>query len=147
LKDNFDSVDNREILELVSELPITRWNYRDLAPEAQHIGPMADDFNTLFKVGGDEGYISAVDASGVALASIQELHRIEEQQSARLQQLENDNAHLQEENQALAARIDSLEARIAGEDNGNGAGILPWIALAVAVTTAFLGRRLRRHSP
>ena len=147
LKDNFDSVDNREILELVSELPITRWNYRDLAPEAQHIGPMADDFNTLFKVGGDEGYISAVDASGVALASIQELHRIEEQQSARLQQMENDNARLQEENQALAARIDSLEARIAGEDNGNGAGILPWIALAVAVTTAFLGRRLRRHSP
>jgi len=45
---------------------------------------MAQDFNRIFGVGGDEGYISAVDDNGVALASIKALKAITEAQSAQI---------------------------------------------------------------
>ena len=108
-KENFKPVDTAEILDLVSELPITTWSYKDRDLESRHIGPMAQEFNPLFDVGEYEDYISAIDSSGVALAAIQELSRIADEQSAQIEQLKRQNETLYIQNAALNSRIQTLE--------------------------------------
>ena len=101
-KENFKPVDTAKILDLVSELPITTWSYKDRDLESWHIGPMAQEFNPLFDVGEYEDYISAIDSSGVALAAIQELSSIAEDQAAQIDQLKR-------RNEALNSRLQILE--------------------------------------
>lgn len=100
LKEGFTQVDEYQILEEVAELPITVWNYRAEGPSVTHIGPVGQDFYTAFGFGADETSISTVDASGVALASIQALYR---------------------ENQAKDAEIDELRSLIRELENRLGA--------------------------
>lgn len=96
-KENFKSVDSREILNRVVALPITEWNYK-ADPNSRHVGPMAQDFRSSFGLGDDEKYIATVDADGVSLAAIQGLNRKLEEtvrtQEARLQRLESELAEL-----------------------------------------------------
>ncbi len=56
-------------------LDISEWNYITEGKNIRHIGPMAQDFYELFGLGKDNRSISTIDASGVALAAIQELHK------------------------------------------------------------------------
>jgi len=56
-------------------LDISEWNYISEGDDIIHIGPMAQDFYDLFGLGKDEKSISTIDASGVALAAIQELYK------------------------------------------------------------------------
>ena len=71
-KENFTQISPEEILERVTALPITRWNYKD-DPDVQHIGPMAQDFKASFGVGAEDTSITTIDVDGVALAAIQGL--------------------------------------------------------------------------
>lgn len=71
-KENFTQISPEEILERVTALPITRWNYKD-DPDVEHIGPMAQDFKASFGVGADDTSITTIDVDGVALAAIQGL--------------------------------------------------------------------------
>ena len=73
-KENFTSVEPREVLEKVAALPITRWNYKNDAG-TPHLGPMSQDFYAAFGVGPDDKHIATVDADGVALAAIQGLNQ------------------------------------------------------------------------
>ncbi len=98
LKEHFTPVDPMAILAGVETLPITSWSYIADEGSARHIGPMAQDFNRIFGVGRDDGYISAVDANGVALASIQALKAITEAQSAQIAALESRLAEIEEQN-------------------------------------------------
>lgn len=72
LKTNFKEIDEDTILRSVSKLNIQQWNYKK-HPNHKHIGPTAQEFYSLFKVGSDNKHISTIDASGVALASIKAL--------------------------------------------------------------------------
>jgi hypothetical protein len=56
-------------------------------PSIRHIGPMAQDF-AAFGVGEDNNHISAVDADGVSLAAIQELHRLFQEKERQIAALE-----------------------------------------------------------
>jgi hypothetical protein len=120
-KDNVVAVDPEDVLDRVSTLPISTWNYEAQAPSIRHIGPMAQDFYRAFGVGEDERHITAVDADGVALAAIQGLNE----------------------------KVEALEAQLA-ETRGTGTGWDPsmiWQALAVigvALGIAFAGRSLRQ---
>jgi Flp pilus assembly pilin Flp len=87
-KANFAGVDSREVLAKVAALEITTWNYLSQGPNVRHIGPMAQDFHATFGVGDDPTHINVVDAIGVALAAIQGLHQIVQEQDARLAALE-----------------------------------------------------------
>ncbi len=71
LKEDFQKLDDYNILEKVSNLNITRWRYKGL--QEYHIGPMAQDFYKLFNTGNDDKSISTIDPAGVALLSIQAL--------------------------------------------------------------------------
>ena len=72
--ENFTPVSPREVLEKVSALSISRWNFKGDST-TPHVGPMAQDFHAAFGLGESERAISAVDADGVALAAIQGLNQ------------------------------------------------------------------------
>ncbi len=101
-KDDFQAVEPREILEKVLALPITTWSFKAQDSSIRHIGPMAQDFHAAFGVGESDTVIATIDADGVALAAIQGL-------AAEV-------GGLKEENADLRARLERLEALIAGID-------------------------------
>jgi len=84
-KENFTPVDSQEVLERVSALPITRWNFKQ--ETAPHLGPMAQDFYAAFGLGTDDKHIATVDADGVALAAIQGLDQKLKERDAEIQAL------------------------------------------------------------
>ncbi|MBN9693806.1 MAG: tail fiber domain-containing protein [Verrucomicrobia bacterium] len=96
-KENFSPIDPQEILDKVTALPLTSWNYK-ADPGNRHVGPMAQDFHAAFNLGDDDKYIATVDADGVALAAIQGLNqKLEEtvrKQADRLERLEAELAEL-----------------------------------------------------
>lgn len=105
-KENFAQVDAREILRRLASLSITTWNYKTQEEGIRHIGPMAQDFASAFKVGEDERHITTIDADGVALAAIKGLN----------EKVESENALLREElkrrdveNAELKGRMERLE--------------------------------------
>ena len=75
LKEQFVAIDAQTILTRVSKLPIATWNYKAEGQDVRHIGPMAQDFMTLFGVGQDDKHINLVDANGIAFAAIQGLYQ------------------------------------------------------------------------
>lgn len=105
-KEAFEAVDAGMVLDRVTKLDISTWQYRDGAAEGRHLGPVAEDFKQAFGLGGNEKYISTVDADGVALAAIQGLNRKMETTNAALRQ---ENAELRDALENLAARLVRLE--------------------------------------
>lgn len=73
-KTDFQYFDNQLLLEKLSKINISLWQYKD-SDEGRHLGPMAEDFYQAFALGNDEKYISTTDADGVALACIQALYQ------------------------------------------------------------------------
>ncbi|MFC4562481.1 tail fiber domain-containing protein [Nocardiopsis mangrovi] len=65
-----------EVLDKVAALPISTWRYDSEPDHVRHLGPMAQDFHAAFGFGQGDTAIPVVDASGVALVSIQALYRL-----------------------------------------------------------------------
>jgi hypothetical protein len=97
-KENFKAISTQEILQKVTGLPLTRWNYKDDVG-TEHLGPMAQDFYAAFNIGPDDKHIAVVDEGGVALAAIQGLN----------QKMELENSTLRNENEKLKQRLLALE--------------------------------------
>jgi hypothetical protein len=72
IKQDFEPINAKAILDRVTSLPLTAWTYSGDG-NVRHIGPMAQDFAAAFNVGADNRMIAAVDMNGVALAAIQAL--------------------------------------------------------------------------
>ena len=104
LKENFRPVSSRDVLDKVSTIPISRWNFKGDSG-TPHLGPMAQDFHAAFGLGTDERHIATVDADGVALAAIQGLNQKLEEQ------LKTKDAEIKTL-QTKVARIDLLEQRL-----------------------------------
>ena len=83
LKNDFLSLNPRDILRRLAQLPIQTWRYRSQDPSIRHIGPTAQDFAAVFGFGENDRSISTIDADGVALASIQGLYRLVEERGRR----------------------------------------------------------------
>ncbi|WP_322512443.1 tail fiber domain-containing protein [Chloroflexus sp.] len=97
-KTDFAPVNPRMILARLATLPIQTWRYKTQVG-VRHIGPTAQDFYAAFGVGEDDTHIAAIDADGVALAAIQGLYQLAQEQAAEIT--------------ALRAQIAALEARLA----------------------------------
>jgi hypothetical protein len=93
-KTSITSISTHEILNLVAELPVTRWEYKDARGQA-HIGPMAQDFYAAFGLGKNDKGISSIDTGGVALAAIKAL--------------DDKNKALEANNLVLSERVEALE--------------------------------------
>ncbi len=104
-KENFSALNASDILAKVNSLPILEWNYINEDPGIKHIGPLAEDFYSLFNVGNDAQHISTIDPAGIALLSIQALSAKESSSSSKLDD--------------LAKRVAKLEASASGQATGN----------------------------
>ena len=101
-KDLISAVNADEVLQKVSTLPLSKWNFKGQT-QVPHIGPMAQDFHAAFGLGRDDKTIGTVDADGVALAAIQGLHRQVQERDARLAAVEAELAALKHALRDLAA--------------------------------------------
>lgn len=64
---------------------IQTWNYKTQDSSIKHIGPTAQDFYGAFGLGESDKTISTVDASGIALRSIQALYQMNLERNKRRQ--------------------------------------------------------------
>jgi len=87
-KENFEEVDNNQLLRKLAALPVSTWNYKTQDESIRHIGPMAQDFYAAFGVGEDDRHITSIDADGVALAAIKALHETQQELREKVKQLE-----------------------------------------------------------
>jgi endosialidase-like protein len=72
LKHHFAALAPGTVLRKLTALPVRSWSYK-AEPGVRHIGPVAQDFKRLFRVGADNRHIGTVDEAGVALAAIKAL--------------------------------------------------------------------------
>ncbi|WP_276482993.1 tail fiber domain-containing protein [Paraflavitalea pollutisoli] len=101
-KHDIQPIATADILQKISQLPISSWGYNTEDASIRHIGPMAQDFYASFGLGNDDKSIGTVDADGVALAGIQALEQRSREQAASLEQLAVENV-------ALRKRLETLE--------------------------------------
>jgi hypothetical protein len=105
LKENLTLVDGRQVLAQLSALPIYTWSAKGGDPAVRHMGPMAQDFYSIFRLGTDDKTISTIDLDGVALVSIQALY----QMSLALEQKDKELEAKVKEIDELRQRIEKLE--------------------------------------
>ena len=91
-------VDERQVLERVSRLPLSTWSYSTDPSGTRHLGPMAQDFHDAFSLGTTDKAYDPIDAHGVSLAAIKALRVMLDEQETRI-------ARLEAENQALRQRV------------------------------------------
>jgi len=105
-KTDIDPVDPPEVLRKVEQLEVSRWEY-DTECDAEHMGPMAEDFHDAFGLGIDREHIDTVDADGVALAAIQGLSTELDEARSEIEDLEAHNEQLEERVAALEAQVET----------------------------------------
>ena len=110
LKRGFASVNERDVLERLAQLPISTWSYKTESSQVKHLGPMAQDFKAAFGLGESDKTILQVDADGVAFAAIQALY-------ARLVDLESSNHALLLRVRELESETQQCRVRSATESN------------------------------
>jgi len=84
LKEHIEPVDAHAVLAKLAALPIATWNYIADDPSVRHMGPMAQDFAEAFGLGADDRHIHVIDASGVAMASLQALSELVHEQGRQI---------------------------------------------------------------
>jgi hypothetical protein len=82
----FRPVDPDLVLQKVSALKITSWNYIN-SMEGRHLGPVAEEFWQMFGLGENDSYISTIDADGIATAALKALMAKIELQSQTILEL------------------------------------------------------------
>ena len=85
-KQDFAPVSPSQILDKVVALPLSEWSYKT-DTTTRHIGPMGQDFYSVFNIGTDEKHIAPIDEGGVALAAIQGLNQKLEAKDAEIVEL------------------------------------------------------------
>ncbi len=89
LKENFDAVDGKVVLERLTDIPVSVWNYKSDDRTVCHMGPMAQDFHKAFGLGVDDKHIHMIDANGVNTAAIQGLYQLFQEKDAQIEALQN----------------------------------------------------------
>jgi hypothetical protein len=109
LKENFEPVDGAMIIYLIDQLPINKWNYKTDNATIKHIGPVAQDFYSLFSLGNNDTSISTVDPSGVALVAIKELSK---QNKSMKEQIESQKKEIEDLKTLVNKLIASQTAQV-----------------------------------
>lgn len=109
-KERFLSIDGPALLQKISGMKLTTWNYKGQR-DRRHYGPMAQEFFALFGYDalGDIGcdtLITTQDMEGLTLSAVQALVKENEQLKMRLNAVENENAQLKAD---LSNRLHLLE--------------------------------------
>jgi uncharacterized small protein (DUF1192 family) len=108
-KENFSLVNGEDVLARLRKVPVSTWNYIAEGQQSRHLGPMAEDFYTAFKLGTTDKAIGIQDAVGVSLAAVKAL----DQRTAELQEKTNEVERLRAEVNELRKANASMEQRLA----------------------------------
>jgi trimeric autotransporter adhesin len=139
-KENIVPVDAQFVLAQVAVLPISTWNYLGETAATRHMGPMAQDFHAAFGLGADDLAIGTIDADGVALAAIQGLYQLAQEQEAEIAALTAKTMSQEAEITALAERLTALEKQAGGRSLGLPRPSSPgWLALALSLSGVVAG--------
>ena len=76
------AVDEDDILQKITEMPVSKWSYKNESGKPDHVGPMAQDFKKAFGLGKSDKTINVVDAIGVLMAGMKALAKRQEAQAA-----------------------------------------------------------------
>ena len=149
VKENFAVVNDQWLLDQLAAMPIQTWNLKSQAAAMRHIGPVAQDFNSLlsplFGTVEDPLRINNMDAVGVSLAAIQGLY-------AQNQSLKDENAALKSQLSDLEKRVSALESGKSSSSNDMSLArkLFPWVVCLglglVWVLRAKGGRDERAHN-
>lgn len=74
-KANFSSFNPEYLMKEFGKLKLYKWNYIGGSMNVKHLGPLAQNFYSAFKLGESEKMISSVDADGVIFSSIINLNQ------------------------------------------------------------------------
>ena len=107
IKKEIENVDPDDILEHLLQLDIYTWQYKT-DDNITHLGPMAEDFGDLFKLGKDNKHIAPGDMGGIAFAAIQSLNEKIEKRDQKIETLEKENAELSERLERLENIVESM---------------------------------------
>ena len=77
-----------QVLEQLAAMPISTWTMKGDLSGTPHLGPTAQDFYDAFGLGDGNTTINSADAQGVALAAIQGLYQLVQEQERRIAELE-----------------------------------------------------------
>lgn len=89
IKDNLVPLDARAILGEIASLSLFSWNYKNSTQSDRHVGPVAEDFHTKFRLGTDDKHIAPSDIAGIALAATKALNEIVIEKDAEIQSLKD----------------------------------------------------------
>ncbi len=78
-------------------MPLSTWNYKAQDDSIRHMGPMAQDFHAAFGLGVSDKLIDTIDPDGVALAAIQGLNALVQENEMRLAEKDAEMADLREQ--------------------------------------------------
>ena len=148
MKENFTRVDGQAVLASLAEIPITTWNSKAEDASIRHMGPVAQDFYAAFGLGTSDTSIGTLDADGVALAAIQGLYQLSQEQAERIQALERENVEFRQRLGDLETRVTALEggAPVSGDSAGLLSGLSAgWLALGGLAVVAGLVLVQRRR--
>ncbi|MDR3377737.1 MAG: tail fiber domain-containing protein, partial [Verrucomicrobiae bacterium] len=98
---DFAPISPAQMLDKVAQLPVSEWSYKE-DPQTRHVGPVAQDFYSVFNIATDDKHIAPIDEGGVALAAIQGLNQ-------KLTEKNADILQLKRQNDSLANRLKELE--------------------------------------
>jgi hypothetical protein len=113
-KENFEPLNGEDVLNKISNINYTSWNYKGLDPKKyRHYGIMAQDFYEAFckdKYGiiGTDTTVNPIDMIGIDMAAIKAL----EKRTEKIELLENKNKKIESENAALLAKLEEMSAEI-----------------------------------
>ncbi len=109
VKANFSSVNPRAVLDRLAAIPVQTWNYKSEPESVRHMGPMAQDFRSAFRLGADDKGINTVDAAGVTMAAVQGLYQLAQEKDRQIERLTQEAKTLRSELDDLKARMLQLE--------------------------------------
>jgi hypothetical protein len=102
-KNEIAPIDGGAVLAKLSTIPVDAWSYK-FESGVRHMGPMAQDFYSAFRLGVDDRHITSIDEGGVAIAALKGLYahaRTKEKQIAhqryQIDQLRRQMRHIESE--------------------------------------------------
>jgi trimeric autotransporter adhesin len=118
-KENFSLVDGNDVLSKLRKVPVSTWNYITEGQQIRHLGPMAEDFHSAFRLGTDDKSIGVLDIAGVSLAAVKALDARTSELQTKTEELQRKTAEVEQLRQqvtTLEQRLAALEEAIRGKD-------------------------------
>lgn len=103
LKERFEPLDPRTVLDKFARLPIQEWSYKSDDRKLRHVGPTVEDFQSAFDLGTEGQHIFPMDVQGITMTAVQGLYQVVQEKDAEIATLRQRLAALEELVSKLAA--------------------------------------------